>query len=201
MERLHGSGRYWGCNTKATVENCYALDINWMVREGMFDGSGWPSGLIRWSNSHTGEQTSSVGYAIDIPQRRLHLQYRRVRDNEDMDYNIPLTTSALPWGGVRWWFVCPLSCNGRYCGGRVSKLYLPPGRRFYGCRRCYDLTYESCRESHRYDRLFAFGGRDLGMSLSDAQAIVEEGRWHHNFERMTKRNEQRRRRRKARNWR
>ena len=29
------------------------------------------------------------------------------------------------------------------CGARVKKLYLPPGTRYFGCRRCHDLTYES----------------------------------------------------------
>ena len=40
------------------------------------------------------------------------------------------------------WFVCPLVG----CGRRVGKLYLPPGGRYYGCRHCYRLTYESAQE-------------------------------------------------------
>ena len=29
---------------------------------------------------------------------------------------------------------------------RCGKLYLPPGGRHYGCRVCYELTYESAQE-------------------------------------------------------
>jgi hypothetical protein len=32
-------------------------------------------------------------------------------------------------------------------------LYLPPGGEVFGCRHCYGLTYESCQQSHKYDRV------------------------------------------------
>jgi hypothetical protein len=34
-------------------------------------------------------------------------------------------------------------------GGRpdVNQTYLPPGGRYYGCRHCYNLTYQSCQEN------------------------------------------------------
>ncbi len=36
----------------------------------------------------------------------------------------------------------------------MKKLYLPPGGRYFGCRRCYDLTYESAQQhDKRVDRL------------------------------------------------
>src|SRR5579863_10722190 len=38
---------------------------------------------------------------------------------------------------------CRLLANGRRCGRRVQKLYLPPGCKFYGCRQCYNLGYSS----------------------------------------------------------
>jgi len=53
--------------------------------------------------------------------------------------------------------------NGRGCGRRVGKLYLPPGGRYFGCRQCHDLTYTSCQESHRYDRLFGRLAADTGV--------------------------------------
>jgi len=48
-------------------------------------------------------------------------------------YRVSLTTTPLPWGGLRWWFTCPLVVEGRSCGRRVGKLYLPPGRGYFGC--------------------------------------------------------------------
>jgi len=195
----YGSGRHWGYGAKTKVEECGRLDVNWLTREGTFDGDGRRAGAIRWSNTCTGEETSSIGYEVNVAQRWMRLHYRLVRDDTSFDYKVSLTTTDLPWGGVRWWFVCPLAFDGRSCGRRVGTLYLPPGGRYYGCRHCYNLTYESCNESHRFDHLFR-GEDGLGMSGWGAQAILEEGRGERDFERRRKRNEQRRRRRKARNW-
>lgn len=174
------------------------MDINWMIREGIFDGSGCRSDTLRWTLRSTGQETASLGYEVNIPQRWIRLRYRSHRVDEDFDYKVPLTTSALPWGGVRWWFTCALTCDGRYCGRRVGKLYLPPGGRYYGCRHCYSLTYESCRDSHKGDRLFEMIGANLGISGRAVRATCQRPR-NRDFERQ-KRNEQRRRRRKARNW-
>jgi hypothetical protein len=33
--------------------------------------------------------------------------------------------------------------NGKRCERRVQKLYLPPRGRYYGCRHCYQFSYES----------------------------------------------------------
>jgi hypothetical protein len=54
---------------------------------------------------------------------------------------VPLTWTACNFGGERPWFVCP----GDGCGRRVAIMY-GPGRYFL-CRRCYDLVYESQREN------------------------------------------------------
>ncbi len=66
----------------------------------------------------------------------------------------PLSTRPN-FGGVRWYLSCPFTTEGKRCGKRVRKLYLPPGERRFGCRRCHNLTYESSQQSHRYDSLYA----------------------------------------------
>jgi hypothetical protein len=39
---------------------------------------------------------------------------------------------------------------------QAGRLYLPSGSRYFGCRACHDLTYTSCRESHkRGSRLYS----------------------------------------------
>jgi hypothetical protein len=60
---------------------------------------------------------------------------------------VPLTRTGCNFGGERPWFVCP----GAGCGRRVAGLY-GPGRYFL-CRRCYDLVYESQRENGMYRAL------------------------------------------------
>jgi hypothetical protein len=63
-------------------------------------------------------------------------------------YDIPLTTTPCRYGGKRYWFICPMSRSGRYCGRRVAKIYL--GDSLFACRHCYGLTYASCNASERY---------------------------------------------------
>jgi hypothetical protein len=46
----------------------------------------------------------------------------------------------------------------------VGKLYLPPGGKFFGCRQCYDLTYESCQRSHKYDRFLDHIPENMDLS-------------------------------------
>ena len=57
-----------------------------------------------------------------------------------------VTTTRPRFGGLRWWFVCPLLVDGVACRRRVGKLYLPPRARYLGCRHCHQLTYRSCQE-------------------------------------------------------
>jgi len=196
----YGSGKRWGYNAKGTADDSCAIDANWMTREGFFDGDGRRSGSIQWSKAYSGKETSSISYEVNVPQWWLRLRYRLVRNDRSFDYKIPLTATVLPWGGVRWWFVCALTCGGQYCGRRVGKLYLPPGGRYYGCRHCYNLTYKSCNESRRFDHLYNLVGVEMGLRGCEVKALLEEKRWHHDFERRRTRNEQRRRRRKAQNW-
>jgi hypothetical protein len=56
-----------------------------------------------------------------------------------------LATSLPPFGGLRWWVVCP------HLNRRVRKLYLPLGGRHFWSRRAYKLAYASQRET-KYDR-------------------------------------------------
>ncbi len=93
----------------------------------------------------------------------IRLCYTTKRSGDAVDYRMSLTTTPLPWGGERWWFVCPLVGGGKPCRRRCDKLYLPPGGRYFGCRRCHDLTYQSCRDSHQLDTWYADIGKRFGV--------------------------------------
>jgi hypothetical protein len=72
-------------------------------------------------------------------------------------YAVELERTAQPFGGVRWWFRCPVS------GRRATKLFLPRGGNAFACRRAWGLAYGCQRETdgdllqRRGDRLW----RDL----------------------------------------
>ncbi|MCP4357367.1 MAG: hypothetical protein GY796_05035 [Chloroflexi bacterium] len=96
----------------------------------------------------------------------MRLRYTITPRNEeaqDYDYRVWLQATPLPWGGVRWWFTCPLIIDGKPCKRRVGKLYEPPGARYFGCRHCHDLTYRSSQEQHQYARFYA----DMALSFQD----------------------------------
>jgi hypothetical protein len=49
----------------------------------------------------------------------------------------------MDWLGT-WGVAMGAAClNGRCCGRRIQKLYLPSGCKYYDCRHCYDLSYLS----------------------------------------------------------
>lgn len=150
----YGSTR-WGWHTKKhTVECCRTISVFDLNREGILEQGAWRSGGWTWSNAHTGERTASIGYEFNASDRSWFFRvYYTITgwdgDKQDFDYRIPLETTDCNLGGIRWWFICPLSVNGRVCRRRVAKLYLPPGGRHFGCRHCHDLTYCSSQESDK----------------------------------------------------
>jgi hypothetical protein len=148
----YGSGRWRGHTKKDVVEDCRVLDVNRWTREGILRPGVHHFGGWKWSHAATGEETSSFGYEVnmtDIAFPWVRLYYTFTRTQEHMDYKIRLQTTRPCFGGLRWWFTCPLLRLGRPCNQRVSKLYLHAGGRYYGCRHCYDLTYQSCQESDK----------------------------------------------------
>src|SRR6266478_171942 len=147
-----GSGeRAW---KKATVEECWALDASRLSWQGVFARGGFSGRSLTWTNN-LGEQTHAVPYWVEAAAGStpvLHLLLSKVEPDgseSEIDESIPLESTRPHFGGARCWFLCPLAVNGVACGRRVRKLYLPPRGRYFGCRTCYDLTYESAQTHDR----------------------------------------------------
>lgn len=152
----YGSGRWGFSHRKATTaEQCLSLDANRWMREGILAPGARASGLWQWtlSNYLTGERKCTVSYLVstsaDPPYCRLEYTATIDQEKHDLAYKIMLRSTPCTFGGVRWWFVCPLVVDGRPCSRQVGKLYLPPGCRYFGCRRCYQLSYKSSQESDK----------------------------------------------------
>ena len=114
---------------------------------------GWCSGTMTWTSGWS-ETKSSIGFQTSITNEEKYLRvYYTQTDNhtgekKDFDYRIPITTTPCRYGGERYWFICPLSTNGRYCGRRVGTLY--KAGNYFGCRHCHRITYASRNASDRY---------------------------------------------------
>ena len=97
--------------------------------------------------------------SLDSPRRHLllwwgpwvRLRYTITSTDEAVDYRIDLQTTRPHFGGLRWWFTCPLVRADRPCRRRCEKLYLAPGGTYYGCRKCY-VSY-ACQREDRADRM------------------------------------------------
>jgi len=172
-----GSGRYGSYGAKQTVEDCLALSVNRVARGGMIRVTTWQRSLV-WTNTGTGEQTASAGYTCTESggKRVFALIYTITRhDDEKHDVRLPirLQVTRPTFGGARWWFTCPLVVRGRACQRRVGKLYLPPGGLYFGCRHCHDLTYTSCQESHKCDRLWRLIAAETGFTPERVKAAFD----------------------------
>jgi len=158
-----------------TVEQCRAIDIPWLSRHRYLSG-GLYAGTIEWRNAAS-EVTGSIGIQVSVNSidygtsyvRLIYTQTNTVtKEKMDLDYTIELVTTPCNFGGVRYWFICPLFVNGRHCGRRIGKLYLPPGATYFGCRHCHNLTYQ-CQKEHnkRMDVLL----KHPELLLSEAGAV------------------------------
>ena len=147
----------------------------------------WTCVMVRlWTNG-LGEEILSLVYWLESVSHEdlvLHLVERVWPDGRKTSFReaIPLTKTRPNFGGQRWWFICPLTVNGVACGRRVRKLYLPPGGQYFGCRNCYDLTYESAQEhDSRVDALLknpdallaAVESKDFSEAFLAMKALVK----------------------------
>ena len=163
-------GRYsW--SSRSTTEESKTLDIFWLKKNDYF--CGFRSGTITWSRGDN--VTGSIGIQVEVrsepePEGWVRLYYTSTShstgETTSLDYKVTLVTTRCNYGKYRWWFRCPLLG----CGNRVGKLYLPPGAKYFGCRRCYHLTYESCRESHGWGARFA---AQFGMTDGQLKKLLQ----------------------------
>jgi hypothetical protein len=168
----------WHWDKKDTVEECNSVSIAFLRKHDYL--CGWRSGTILWKNRR-GEQTASIGVTVSTMDGDNHARFQYTHTHQstgektECDYRVQLVTTPCNLGGVRWWFICPWSKNGVYCGRRVAKLYLPPGGKYYGCRHCYSLSYESRNDSrHGY---FAHMGRFLTLHRQIEKLREQTNRW------------------------
>jgi hypothetical protein len=144
-----GSGNWYRFDKKTTTDECHSVDVRYLHRHDLLIPGRWFS--LCWSRA--GRETGSIQGVVsvgDLPDQ-VALLYRHRRglggEWEDVREPVALTWTACNFGGERPWFICP----GAGCGRRVAVLY-GPGRYFL-CRHCYDLVYESQRENEMHRAL------------------------------------------------
>jgi hypothetical protein len=165
-----GGGRWAGSNGAIRVEDCLVLDLGGLVRAGAIALNS--IGTFHWRQA--GRSVASVGFSVESAQEGsmvLRLAYHR--NGEKVSQAVPLESTG-PRFGVRWWGRCPGPVAGVGCGIRVAKLYLPPGERFFACRRCHALTYASVQEAHRIDGVQNAIAADLGCTVAELRRTIRQ---------------------------
>jgi hypothetical protein len=164
-----GSGKWADvCLRKKSVEICNEISIKLLRENGFLDGS--KAGTIEWKNVvrdvvRSVEVESHIHVDVD---KTPFLVVRLGVLSSAIEQRIELISWPCNYGGFRYYFACPAVKDD---GNRVTKLFLPPGGSVFGCRQCYDLAYQSCQESHKYDRVFGHIDNVDIDSLSVTQAL------------------------------
>jgi hypothetical protein len=171
-----GSGNWYSrFNKKTTTDECQSIDVRYLHRNGLLQPG--HSFSLRWSRA--GRQIGSIG-GVTHDDDRVTFFYRHRSggsggDWEDVKETVPLEWTACNFGRQRPWFICP----GTDCGRRVAVLY-GPGKYFL-CRHCYDLRYESQREdrAHRALRRAQKIREQLGGSVNMMEPFPEKPKGMH----------------------
>lgn len=176
----YGSGQHGG---RPIAEHCLRIDLAWMMRRGMACEGRDYGGALNWT--YGGSPSGSISYWAKMAEpgsERLELSYTRGRgeDAERVRQMVALTATSPNYGGKRWWMVCP------YRGGRVGKLYLPPGGDRFASRKAWRIGYQSQRNTPRdtaFERLFRLQ-RKLGCEPGwGSYPTRPKGMWQRTYER------------------
>lgn len=138
-------GRYY-YSKKEEADSLKKIQMWWLKKNKYLEKGCWKAGGIKWTNSWSGKE-SNISFYISLLEQEKYLQLVYTQtdyssgEKQDFDYKVPIVTTPCYFGGVRYWFRCSFWSNGVYCGRRVGVLYL--GGKYFACRYCYDLTYNS----------------------------------------------------------
>jgi hypothetical protein len=139
-----------------------------------------PTGFLAFARAFAGTNWADVDRRIiqNCPHGRgrvlssaawLRLYYQW--GGEPVDYRDRLVTTKPTYGGLRWWFICPLARRDSGPPRRVAKLYLPPGSRYFGSRNGHGLTYTMPGE-RKVSRALPALAAEMGTAESMVQAAL-----------------------------
>jgi hypothetical protein len=136
-------------NGGPVVEDGLRLDLAHCIRKGLIRPGSYAAGTIQWTLTRTGLERANISYVpnlVDPADAWVRLIYtsttRSTGAKRDNSYHVRLETTRPNFGGLRWWFLCPVT------GRRVVVLYLPgKGGTVFASRQASGLAYRSQRAS------------------------------------------------------
>jgi hypothetical protein len=170
---MGGYGSGWQGAKKATVEGSLVLTAASLVRKRALMAGAWTSGSWGWTYDGEDKPHATIGYEADLSDQDnawLRLHYRR--NGEPVDYRVRLVTSTPHYGGLRWWFICPLVRNDGGPPRRKNCISCPVEST--GSRESYGLTYTSCQESGKNGRLWRTLGAEIGTDEKTIRRLMKD---------------------------
>lgn len=182
--------------SKNIAEQSNAFSIFWLKKQGFLKRDfSYASGNIRWTMN--GEERSSIRFSIhrdnwNTPQERAYIKLNYTHtsnstgEKESMDYKIELDDTPCKYGGRRYWFICPLYKNQRYCGRRVGVIYSIG--KWFGCRHCGEIAYAKQMEGGR-NRWNGISIPDIERAEKDVKRYYYRGKPTRKYRRLIRLNE------------
>ncbi len=158
-------------NKKEESDNLKKIEMSWLKKQGML--SAWYFGTINWTHGWSGTKTS-IGITVSTNSKTVRLNYIQTDSDgtkRDFDYTVSLTETPCHYGGTRFWFICPLVKSGVPCKRRVGVLY--KGGDYFGCRHCYELTYNSRNENRHSIHYALFRSLSLWKKIEDIEKTIK----------------------------
>jgi len=141
-----GSGRHSRCKKKNITSKSLPLDIRKLNRENLLiPGTSFTS---KWSSN--GSEHASVSGSVYNDYLELEYSHK----TENIRLRIDFDWTQCHYGGERAWFRCP------FCNSRIAIIYC--AGIYFTCRKCYDLTYQSCNSSDSQrllDKIYKLRGK------------------------------------------
>lgn len=134
-----GSGRFEG--KKNAVSGFKKIDIAYIKKENLQPGK-----ILEIICSKNGQEIGGMIMEFHKDHVDLyHIYYDPDTAKKEIKQTIMLDYTRPYFGGKRYWFLCP------GCGIRRRILY--GVSKYFKCRECYDLTYETCQTKNKFDIL------------------------------------------------
>jgi len=164
-------------NTKNLTNSLIKLSVSYLKNEGLLRDGIVGTVVIPWGGVGFRDGLRIYMSILNKNDSYMRFSYSILQPGggyKDFEYKVSLVTTPCKYGGVRYWFICPVTKNDKYCGRRVAILY--KGGDYFGCRTCYDLAYESSRLSGGYKKFGVVNMPELIRQVGDFKRWSYKGK-------------------------
>ena len=131
-------------SVKTKADSLIKLSVAYLRKNGFFRGVVSGDIIIPYGWEGPANSYNITVSLLDKDDSYVEFSYASLQPDgqyKDFKYRVPLVTTACRYGGIRYWFRCSATVNGKYCGKRVAVLF--KNGDYFACRHCHSLSYAS----------------------------------------------------------